>query len=162
MKRALTAAQNRIMGVILILLYAILAGLAGRWWNNVINNYNFGNGNYNNMLMTFLFILTILSICANVAWAIGMLLAPHHTFKDLAALSAISGLILCTVFAKYHRTGFNDIGNRKLLMAYEAFAIIDGVLSLILGMIYLLMPTVHEDKIYNTGHRSSDPAPVTT
>jgi len=109
------------------------------------------------MLMMFLFVLTLMSICINVAWALGMILS-NYAFKELAALSAVSGLLLLTIFSKYIRAGADDLGNRKLLIAYESFAIICGCISLILGLIYLIVPGhyEHNEKAY-AGHRNSEP-----
>jgi len=141
MKRAFSNVLSIIFAITLLILYTILAGLAGRWWNNIFNGGNFAGAV--TMLMMFLFVTTILSIASNIAWALGMLLSPRHSFKSLAALSAITGLILLSVFSKYHRAASNTLGNEKLLLAYEAFAIINGIVSTILGVIYLMAPEAH-------------------
>jgi len=159
--KQIPAQLNKIFGVVIVVFYVVLAGVAAHWWNIVLGTPTTSTST--NTLTMFLFILTILAICSNVAWALGMLLSPH-CFKDLAGLSCISGLMMLTIFSKYIHVE-NDFGNSKLLKAYQSLAIICGLLSMFLGVLYLMLrPAFVVDDTDKTGYRraslSVEPQPV--
>jgi len=138
---------NKLFAIILILFYATLAGLAGAFFNEVLNIGTFTSSEL--LLLIYLFVLTVIAIICNIGWAFGMLTSPW-VYKELAALSAISGLLLLTIASKYRYDGNNFVGKHRVLWAYESFAIIDGALSIIMGAIYVAWPV---DK---TGYKTSE------
>eukprot|EP00456_Euglypha_rotunda_P071521 TRINITY_DN63_c0_g1_i4.p1 TRINITY_DN63_c0_g1~~TRINITY_DN63_c0_g1_i4.p1 ORF type:complete len:153 (-),score=10.16 TRINITY_DN63_c0_g1_i4:183-641(-) len=145
---------NRLVGLLHLVLYAVLAALIGRLLNNVFN----GDTGYVNTVTLFLCGLACMAIISNGAWALVLLTHGIRAWRLGAALSAISGLLLLAVAAKHLEIGG---GYSRLTKVTVAWSIIAGGISLLTGLALLLTRdhVVHEavvdrrvPKTVATGH----------
>jgi len=121
----------RLIGLLHLILYAVLAGLVGRVLNHVFN----GNAGYTNVVTVPLMLLATTAIICNGAWALVLLLHPHRNWKLGAALSAVSGLLMLCMGAKHLQIGG---GYDRLTTATVAWTIISGGIALLTGLALLM------------------------
>jgi len=121
----------RLVGLVQLVLYAVLAALVGRLLNHIFN----GASGYTNIVTLPLMLLCTTAIICNGAWALALLTHGHRNWKLGAALSATSGLLMLCMAAKHIQIGG---GYDRLTTATVSLAIISGGISILTGLALLM------------------------